>query len=188
MKLILFVYFFCLSLVTYSQHMFELCDGESKTVTYTSNYGGDGVNTWTVNGIVYAMEDLTYTFTQTGTYNIVLRRENVICYVEESIQVVVNDCPGVIYWVPNCFTPDGNENNQLYGPIMVNGYDINGFEFLIFNRWGNIVWESNDPNGRWDGTFDNKMCTEGVYIWKMKFNVFGNDGKIEDHGHLTIIR
>ena len=116
MKLILFVYFFCLSLVTYSQHMFELCDGESKTVTYTSNYGGDGVNTWTVNGIVYAMEDLTYTFTQTGTYNIVLRRENVICYVEESIQVVVNDCPGVIYWVPNCFTPDGNENNQLYGP------------------------------------------------------------------------
>ena len=111
-----------------------------------------------------------------------------ICYVEESIQVVVNDCPGVIYWVPNCFTPDGNENNQLYGPVMVNGYDINGFEFLIFNRWGNIVWESNDPNGRWDGTFDNKMCTEGVYIWKLTFNVFGNDEKITNHGHLTLIR
>ena len=134
------------------------------------------------------MEDLTYTFTQTGTYNIVLRRENVICYVEESIQVVVNDCPGVIYWVPNCFTPDGNENNQLYGPVMVNGYDVNGFEFLIFNRWGNIIWESNDPNSRWDGTFDNKMCTEGVYVWKLTFNVFGNDDKVTNHGHLTLIR
>ena len=188
MKLILFVYFFCLSLVTHSQHMFELCDGESKTVTYTSNYGGDGVNTWTVNGIVYAMEDLTYTFTQTGTYNIVLRRENVICYVEESIQVVVNDCPGVTYWVPNCFTPDGNENNQLYGPVMVNGYDINGFEFLVFNRWGQIVWESNDPNGRWDGTFNNKMCLDGVYTWKINFGVKNTDERKEIHGFVTIIR
>ena len=107
MKLILFVYFFCLSLVTYSQHMFELCDGESKTVTYTSNYGGDGVNTWTVNGIVYAMEDLTYTFTQTGTYNIVLpntlggrelwldKNNSVYCdrnddSIEEAINITIN--------------------------------------------------------------------------------------------------
>jgi gliding motility-associated-like protein len=71
---------------------------------------------------------------------------------------------------------------------MSEGYDINGFNFTIFNRWGEVVWESNDPNGRWDGTFNNKMCTDGVYIWKLTFNVFNNDGKITNHGHLTIIR
>ena len=71
---------------------------------------------------------------------------------------------------------------------MTEGYDINGFKFLIFNRWGNIVWESYDPNGRWDGTYQGKLCTDGVYIWTLNFNVFGDDGKISDHGHLTIIR
>jgi gliding motility-associated-like protein len=188
MKYILFIVFFSMSLLTLAQQTFELCAGESKTVVYTSESGGDGTNVWLVNGTQYLTNDLTYTFTNSGTYNIVLRRENGLCYVEQTLQVVVTDCPGVIYWVPNCFTPDENEVNQQYGPVMSEGYDINGFNFTIFNRWGEVVWESNDPNGRWDGTFNNKMCTDGVYIWKLTFNVFNNDGKITNHGHLTIIR
>jgi len=188
MKYFLFIVFFSMSLLTSAQQTFELCAGESKTVTYTSQSGGDGSNVWLVNGTQYFTENLVYTFNQSGTYNIVLRRENVLCYVEETLQVVVTDCPGVIYWVPNCFTPDGNEHNQLFGPVMTEGYDINGFEFIIFNRWGNVVWESQDPNGKWDGTYQGKMCTDGIYIWKLKFNIFGNDGKITDHGHLTILR
>jgi gliding motility-associated-like protein len=188
MKLILYILFFSVSLLTSAQQTFELCAGESKTVTYTSQSGGDGSNIWLVNGTQYFTENLVYTFNQSGTYNIVLRRENVLCYVEETLQVVVTDCPGTIYWVPNCFTPDGNENNQVFGPVMTEGYDINGFEFVVFNRWGNVVWESQDPNGKWDGTYQGKMCTDGVYVWKLTFNIFGNDGKITDHGHLTILR
>jgi gliding motility-associated-like protein len=188
MKYVVFIWFLLTSLVVLSQQTFELCVGETKTVTYTAISNGVGANVWSVNGIIYLSEDLIYTFEQTGTYNITVKRENGPCYVEETLQVFVMECPGVTYWVPNCFTPDGNENNQLYGPVMVNGYDINGFEFLVFNRWGQIVWESNDPNGRWDGTFDNKMCTEGVYVWKLTFNVFGNDDKVTNHGHLTLIR
>jgi gliding motility-associated-like protein len=177
-----------MSLLTLAQQTFELCTGESKTVIYTSESGGNGTNVWSVNGSQYVSEDLTYTFTNSEVYNIVVRRENGLCYVEQSLQVTITDCPGIIYWVPNCFTPDGNESNQLYGPVMNEGYDINGFEFLVFNRWGNIVWESYDPNGRWDGMYQGKLCTDGVYIWTLNFNVFGDDGKISDHGHLTIIR
>ena len=188
MKYLFLILFFGMSLLTLAQQTFELCAGESKTVVYTSQSGGDGSNIWTVNGTPYVTEDLTYTFDASGTYNIVLRRENGPCYVEQSLQVVVTDCPGIIYWVPNCFTPDGNEFNQLYGPVMTEGYDINDFKFLVFNRWGEVVWESEDPNGRWDGTYQGKMCTDGVYIWKIQFNVFGNDGKIVDHGHLTLMR
>jgi gliding motility-associated-like protein len=188
MKIVILIWVLFTSLSFFSQQMIELCNGESKTVTYFSTSTGDGSNTWTINGTIYTTSELTYTFNQSGTYNIVLKRENGLCYVEESLQVVVTDCPGVIYWVPNCFTPDGNEHNQLFGPVMTEGYDINGFEFLIFNRWGEIVWESNNPEGRWDGTFNNKSCTEGVYIWKIQFNLFGNDGKFESHGHLTLLR
>ena len=177
-----------MSLVTSAQQVFELCAGETKTVTYYSTATGDGSNIWSVNGLPFFSDELTYTFSNEGTYNIVVKRENGPCYVEQTLQVIVSECPGVIYWVPNCFTPDGNEANQLFGPVMSDGYDINGFEFLIFNRWGNVVWESHDPNGKWDGTYGGIKCSDGVYIWKIQFNVFGDDGKISDHGHLTIIR
>lgn len=188
MRLILFILFLFLSLETSAQQLIEICAEDSKTITYFSSSNGIGSNIWTVNGVSYPGEDLTYTFAQPGNYNIVLKRENGPCYVEESLQVVVTLCPETIYWVPNCFTPDSDENNQLFGPVMTEGFDINGFEFLVFNRWGNVVWESQDPNGRWDGTYNGKKCNDGVYIWKIQFNVFDNDSKILDHGHLTIIR
>lgn len=188
MKYILFILFTILSLVTSAQQIFELCAGETKTVTYYSITNGIGANIWTVNSVSYVGEDLTYTFAQPGNYNITLKHENGLCYVEESLQVVVTPCSETIYWVPNCFTPDADENNQLFGPVMTEGFDINGFEFIVFNRWGEIVWESQDPNGKWDGMYKGKKCTEGVYIWKLQFNVFDNDSKILDHGHLTIIR
>jgi gliding motility-associated-like protein len=188
MRIFIFILFLFLSLESSAQHSIELCAGETKTVTYFSTSTSVGDNTWYVNSVPYVTDELTYTFSNSGTYNIVVRRENGPCYVEESIQVTVTDCPGIIYWVPNCFTPDGNESNQVYGPVMSEGYDINGFEFTVFNRWGNVVWESHDPNGRWDGTYQGKLCTDGVYIWTLNFNVFGDDGKISDHGHLTIIR
>jgi len=186
-KLFYFIFLF-FSFNCFSQQVFELCGGESKTITYYVESSSSGSNTWTVNGNTYVGDELTYTFDQSGLYNITVKRENGPCYVEESIQVNVTDCPGIIYWVPNCFTPDGNESNQLFGPVMTEGYDINGFEFTVFNRWGNVVWESHDPNGKWDGTYNGKKCPDGVYIWLLKFNVFNNDSKILDHGHLTIIR
>ena len=157
-----------MSLVTSAQQVFELCAGETKTVTYYSTATGDGSNIWSVNGLPFFSDELTYTFSNEGTYNIVVKRENGPCYVEQTLQVIVSECPGVIYWVPNCFTPDGNEANQLFGPVMSDGYDINGFEFLIFNRWGDVVWESHDPNGKWDGTYGGIKCSDGVYIWKIQ--------------------
>jgi gliding motility-associated-like protein len=188
MKYIFLILFLLINLVTSAQQVIELCAGETKTVTYTSIFGGDGDNIWTVNGSPYMSEDLTYTFSQAGTYNIILKRENGPCYVEQTLQVVVTECPGITYYIPNSFTPDDNEHNQLFGPIMTDGYDVNGFVFSIFNRWGEKIWESNDPNGMWDGTYNGVMCQDGVYTWKLLFNVFGNDGKITDSGFVTLIR
>lgn len=188
MKFLITILFLTMSLVTLAQQSFELCAGETKTVTYYSETNSDGSNIWFVNNIQYIGENLTYTFDNEGIYNIVLRRENGTCYVEETLQVVVTGCPGIIYWIPNSFTPDGNEHNQLFGPVMTEGFDINGFNLKVFNRWGEIMWESNDPNGRWDGTYNGVICQDGVYTWKLQFNVLGDDSKIEDWGHVTIIR
>lgn len=188
MKNVAFIVFvFVLNFIR-AQQTFELCAGEAKTVTYFSTSTGDGITSWTVNSVPYNTEELTYTYNAGGTYNIVVKRENGLCYVEETFQAIVTECPGIIYWIPNSFTPDGNEYNQTFGPVMVDGFDIDGFEFTVFNRWGDIVWQSFDPEGKWNGSFNDRVCQDGVYIWKLRFGVFGNDEKILDHGHLTIIR
>lgn len=188
MKYILFISLLFFSLVTSAQEIIELCAGETKIVNYYATSTGEGTNTWYVNNIPYNTDELTMTYSNAGTYNIVLRRENGPCYVEQSLQVVVTECPGISYYIPNSFTPDDNEHNQLFGPIMTEGYDVDGFIFSIYNRWGEKIWESNDPNGKWDGTYNGIMCQDGVYTWKLLFNVFGNDGKIKDTGFVTLIR
>jgi hypothetical protein len=84
MKIIFFISFLFMSLVTSAQQLIELCAGETKTVTYFSTSTGDGTTSWTVNGVTYNTEELTYTYSNEGTYNIVVKRENGPCYVEET--------------------------------------------------------------------------------------------------------
>jgi gliding motility-associated-like protein len=188
MKKNFIILFYLMCSFCYSQQSLELCEGESKTFTYYSQSNSIGSNTWYVNGIPYNTEELTYTFSEGGSYNIILRRENGPCYAEQSFQIIVTECPGIIYYVPNSFTPDSDEHNQLFGPVMTEGFDIDGFSFIVFNRWGEIVWESQDPLGRWDGTYNGKKCQDGVYSWGIQFSVFGNDEKIQNFGHVILIK
>jgi gliding motility-associated-like protein len=188
MRLIFFILFLFLSLEFSAQQSIELCDGESKTVTYFSTTTSDGLNYWYVNNTSYITNELTYTFSNVGTYNIVVRRENGPCYVEDSLQVIVTECPGIIYWVPNTFTPDGNEYNNEWGPVFTSGYNPYSFELIVLNRWGQTIWVSYDVESKWDGTYNNKMCQDGTYFWIISFGVEGTDEIKQIHGHLTIVR
>lgn len=171
----------------FSQQSIEICE-QGETYTYSSNFGGDGQNTWFVNGVSYPGDDLMYTFTNPGIYNIILRRDNGLCYVEETYEVLVTECEETLYWISNSFTPDGDEHNQSFGPVMTEGYDFNGFSFSLFNRWGELIWESKDPRGRWDGTYRGKDCPDGIYSWFLKFNVSRNGKRIEDFGHVILLK
>ena len=58
----------------------------------------------------------------------------------------------------------------------------------IFNRWGEIIWETNDSKSTWDGTYNNLKCPDGVYTWVVRFGMIKDDDKKEFSGNLTIIR
>ena len=187
MKYIIFILFFW-TFTLLGQQTFELCPGVLKTVSYFSETSSVGTNIWSINGSNYIGDTLVYTFNQPGVYNIDLVRENVLCRVEESYNVTITPCIGVVYWIPNAFTPDNNEFNQTFRPIFNDGIDIDGFSFTIYNRWGQLIWETEDLNVNWDGTYNNTVCSDGIYIWNLKFNVKNNDEKRNDHGHIVIIR
>jgi len=93
-------------------------------------------------------------------------------------------------YVPNTFTPDSDEHNQTWGPVFLEGFDKFNFQLLVFNRWGEMVWESKDADARWDGTYSKSpyMCPDGIYTWKILYKQKDTDEKITRTGHVTIMR
>lgn len=90
-------------------------------------------------------------------------------------------------YVPNAFTPDDDEFNQNF-MAYVHGIDIYEYEMLIFNRWGEIVWENHDPSVGWDGTYHGKLVQDGVYTWKISVKFPYNDERQTFSGHVSILR
>lgn len=93
----------------------------------------------------------------------------------------------VAFYAPNVFTPNGDEHNQNWD-IIVNGIDIQSFNLQVFNRWGEIVWETNDPNTTWDGTYGGTNVSDGVYFWTAVVGDISNDAKYKFSGQITVAR
>jgi len=95
--------------------------------------------------------------------------------------------PEVILYAPNTFTPDGDELNQDWR-VYIEGVDEYDFTLLVFNRWGEIVWESHDSKITWDGYYHGKALPEGSYVWTIKAGDLVNDDVHIFNGNLNIIR
>lgn len=95
-----------------------------------------------------------------------------------------------IYYVPNTFTPDQDEHNQTWFPVFTSGYDPYNFNLKIYNRWGEIVWESNDSKGEWDGTYgsDGRKVQSGIYTWIIKYANKETDEKKVVSGFVNVLR
>lgn len=98
----------------------------------------------------------------------------------------------LIYYVPNTFTPDGDHVNQTFKPIFYSGFDPYDYQLLIFDRWGELIFESNDPDIGWDGTYGTgegtKHCQDGTYTWKLEFKTLYTDERKTAVGHVNLIR
>lgn len=66
--------------------------------------------------------------------------------------------------IPNVFSPNNDGINDLFS---LKGIP-KGYGFIILNRWGNVVFETNNPSVEfWDGTFRRQLCSDGVYFYKI---------------------
>lgn len=127
--------------------------------------------------------------------------EEVAAYVVTLIAYSEHGCPDttsysvraeevLIFYIPNTFTPDGDEYNNTFKPIFTSGFDLFDYKLLIFDRWGENVFESNDVSTGWDGFYGvkGKLCQDGTYTWKVEFKVLKNDERKTYVGHVNLIR
>ncbi|MDC3253093.1 gliding motility-associated C-terminal domain-containing protein [Crocinitomicaceae bacterium] len=105
----------------------------------------------------------------------------------DTVEYLFNVIYDVIIYAPNTFTPDGDEFNQIWRPQLT-GINIYDFDLYIFNRWGELVWETHDPNVGWDGTYDGKIAPDGPYSWRARASNNYNDEKYEFNGAINLIR
>lgn len=106
------------------------------------------------------------------------------CSESEIISLWVTDCDFGLEF-PNIFTPDGDNTNEYFVPIAFAG--ITNQEFIILNRWGNLVYETKDQNIKWDGKIDGKDATEGVYFYQLTYLDATNTSQ-KLHGFLHLKR
>ena len=93
----------------------------------------------------------------------------------------------VLLFVPNTFTPNNDDINDVLYPE-VEGLKEEGYKFYIFNRWGELLFSTTNQLEGWDGTYQGKKVIEGSYIWRVKGITKQTDEDFEKIGHTTILQ
>ena len=139
---------------------------------------GDGVNS--------IEESPAHSYLTIGTYSITLIASNEFgCNDTISYQLEVSS--ETLLFVPNTFTPDGDEFNQNW-VVQISEIDIYDFRITLFNRWGELIWESFDPEVGWDGTINGAAVQDGVYTWKIEVGTKFTGKREIFTGHVNVIR
>ena len=86
--------------------------------------------------------------------------------------------------VPQAFSPNGDDNNDI---LFVKGFGITTMKFVIYNRYGEVVFETTDRDGTWDGTYKGKKLDPDVYDYYLKVTCIDEQVSIVK-GNITLIR
>lgn len=166
-------------------------ENSTETVTFTNGTSGASTFNWNF-GDSTSSTDLSPTHVYeniSGNFNIVLTASTPLgC--SDSYSVVINYVDNTVFYIPNSFTPDADEFNQTWGPVFTKGFDPYNFELYIYNRWGEVIWESHDAKARWGGDFGKKGTDvpAGVYTFKIRYKPTSTDEKVTVKGNINLIR
>jgi gliding motility-associated-like protein len=150
------------------------------------SHGNPNIWEWYLEGEYISDEERpSHIFDQTGEYWVqqIIFNENGCSDTMEHLLEVIGS---FTVYVPNAFTPDGNSFNNTFKPVM---FDVvpDNYEFLIFNRWGEIIFRTENLDGNWNGSFQGESVADGVYIWKVL--VTDNVGLAHEYiGNVTLLR
>jgi gliding motility-associated-like protein len=110
------------------------------------------------------------------------------CAITDTAEVIASTTPCETYiphiYVPNIFSPNGDGQNDV---LYVRGKGVKELEFVIYDRWGEKVFESTDLNKGWDGRYKNKDMDAAVFVYYLKATL-DNDEKVDVKGNITLVR
>ena len=145
---------------------------------------GDNSTPEIVPTLVDSVITVRHTYGISGTYFATLRIFNDIECSEE-ITVPISVGKGYNIMVPNVFTPNGDGINDVFEPLSLISTPVE--KFALYDRWGNQVFQTNDPDESWDGRFNGQPLNGGVFVYTLE--VMCPDGNAGYHsGNVTLMR
>lgn len=161
----------------------------NKTVSFTDKTDKAGAWLWDFGGESSAFDkNPTYTFLDTGIYIVRLTAYHPITNCPDTISKTIDVTPTVEFHFPNAFTPNNDASNDLF---LGNGYyeGLSDFKISVWNRWGQQIFETNDPMEGWNGQENNagKPSPQGVYVYKAEYKSPRGQKYLQE-GHVTLLR
>ncbi len=128
---------------------------------------------------------LPHTYADTGTYRITLIASTLYNCIDTTYQTIFIE-PDFIFYIPNSFTPNDDGINDIF---MGKGIFIKEYEMMIFDRWGNLIFYSDDALKGWDGTANHgtETAQQDIYVYKISITDF-NKRKHSYKGKVTLVR
>lgn len=132
-------------------------------------------------------KDSVLLVSQSGTYWVSAYIEDYKITVTDTIRVNYTDCtpPKYLLWIPNSFTPNGDGLNDIFKPETL--AEIEEYTMLIFNRWGQQIFESNNINKAWDGKYKGRIVESGVYTYRIEATDKLTKEKKVYNGRVTLV-
>ncbi len=123
----------------------------------------------------------TYIANQNGLYR--LKLSNACGFTSDEINITKGICE---LYLPNAFTPDGNSKNDIFK--VGYGDNIVEFQMQIFNRYGQLVFKTNDKNKGWDGKLNGKTQQAGTYAWLIRYKITTSSFWQDMQGTVILLR
>jgi gliding motility-associated-like protein len=128
-----------------------------------------------------------FTLPDTGFYDVqLITVSSEGCYDTLRLFKPVYVNPRGLVHMPDAFTPNKDDKNETYRPVGLN-ITKEFYLFQIFNRWGEVVFESTDPDKGWDGTYSGKLAQMGVYAYKLKARLYSGE-EVDYNGVVHLMR
>ena len=151
-----------------------VCDGDS--IVFDLSFK-DAEYYWNDGSVESSFE-----ISQSGTYWVIVSNQ---CSIQRDSILIESIYCDPIVTMPNIFTPNNDGVNDYFVPVEIT--HVEEINLVIFNRWGKMVYETNDVEFGWDGRSNEGDCSDGVYYWILNYRSRNNlQGIIK--GHLTLLR
>ncbi len=127
----------------------------------------------------------TYNITHQGVYWVTVTTPP-HCSKTDTIIITYQKCDTPDIYIPNSFTPNGDGLNDEFKIVSLK--EFSEFKMSIYNRWGELLFESTDKNKGWDGTFKGKYVPYGVYVYLVTGTIKDTNEQIKRNGTVTVLR
>jgi len=159
------------------------------TAQFTANgtvYNGAAFDRWNWNfgdNTTATGKTPTKKWNQSGSFNVgLLSISNDGCYDSTSQKIVVNSCDNI--FIPNSFTPNGDGHNDQFKLYASN---VKEMKMMIFNQWGQKIFETSNMANGWDGTLNGKPMPSGVYMYVCRVILTSGD-IVDKKGSINLVR